>query len=103
KNMADVLWRTMGVYGLKDRVLAINCDNATSNDTLLEEIEMLCLENDIPFSAADARMRYLPHTIHLSTMEILMALGVVNKGTSSKSRDNYQDSVTAPVDREYDN
>ncbi|TBU51222.1 hypothetical protein BD310DRAFT_910797 [Dichomitus squalens] len=32
-----------------------------------------------------------------------MALGVVNKGTSSKSRDNYQDSVTAPVDREYDN
>ncbi|KAI1782084.1 hypothetical protein LXA43DRAFT_977757 [Ganoderma leucocontextum] len=106
KNMAEVLWHTMDVYGLIGRVIAINCDNASSNDTLLAEIESLCHEHGIRFSAKQARMRCVPHTIHLSALELLSALGVISKAdqkaASSGSRSNYQESVTAPVNREHD-
>ncbi|KAM5534121.1 hypothetical protein V8D89_012212 [Ganoderma adspersum] len=70
KNMAEVLWHTMDIYGLIGRVMAINCDNATSNDTLIAEIESLCHEHGIRFSAKQARMRCVPHTIHLSALEV---------------------------------
>ncbi|KAM5546301.1 hypothetical protein V8D89_000427 [Ganoderma adspersum] len=88
-------------------VMAINCDNATSNDTLIAEIESLCHEHGIRFSAKQAQMHCVPHTIHLSALELLSALGVISKAdqkaASSGSRCNYQESVTAPVDREHDN
>ncbi|KAJ3004761.1 hypothetical protein NUW54_g4661 [Trametes sanguinea] len=106
ENMADVVWRTMAMYGITDRVLAINCDNATSNDTLLAEIEHRCNEVGIPFSATNARMRCVPHTVHLSAIELLATLGIIKKSDANQaasSRSNYQDSVTAPTDREYDN
>jgi hypothetical protein len=45
-------------------------DNATNNDTLAESIETRCRAADIPFSARYARMRCMPHTIHLAAQKV---------------------------------
>jgi hypothetical protein len=44
-------------------------DNATNNDTMAHSIEMRCLDEGIPFDADQARLRCMPHTIHLAALE----------------------------------
>ena len=45
-------------------------DNATNNNTLMTSLERRCEEQGIPFSAQDARMRCMPHTIHLAAIKV---------------------------------
>jgi hypothetical protein len=45
-------------------------DNATNNDTLVEYLEQRCRVEDIPFEAAWARMRCMPHTTHLAALKV---------------------------------
>ena len=45
-------------------------DNASNNDTLVQSLESRFHAESIPFVASDARMRCLPHTIHLVAMEV---------------------------------
>jgi hypothetical protein len=49
-------------------------DNATNNDTLAESIETRCHAANIPFSARHARMRCMPHTIHLAAQKVSFML-----------------------------
>ncbi|KAJ6570687.1 hypothetical protein B0H10DRAFT_1660895, partial [Mycena sp. CBHHK59/15] len=64
--MAAAVWETVEKFGLEGRIIAFVMDNATNNDTLVEAFERRCKEKNISFSASDARMRCMPHTIHLS-------------------------------------
>ena len=50
-------------------MLAINCDNASNNDTLLESLERLHAGAGHDFDAQESRLRCMPHTIHLAAME----------------------------------
>ena len=50
-------------------MLAINCDNASNNDTLLESLERLHVGEGYDFDAQESRLRCMPHTIHLAAME----------------------------------
>ena len=54
------------------QVMAINCDNATNNDTMMDALERRCRTHKppIPFSAKVARMRCVPHTIHLAALQV---------------------------------
>ncbi|KAF8183885.1 hypothetical protein K438DRAFT_1838782 [Mycena galopus ATCC 62051] len=61
-------------------------DNATNNDTMVTAFERRCLAEKIPFSSSDARMRCMPHTIHLSALKLLEAIGVLTKDESEKSQ-----------------
>ncbi|KAJ6616933.1 hypothetical protein B0H10DRAFT_1798435 [Mycena sp. CBHHK59/15] len=45
-------------------------DNATNNDTMVEAFGQRCKEKGIKFSCSDARMRCMPHTIHLSALKV---------------------------------
>jgi hypothetical protein len=45
-------------------------DNASNNDTMLEGIQQRYLERGCPFSAVNARMRCVPHVIHLSACKV---------------------------------
>jgi hypothetical protein len=45
-------------------------DNASNNDTLMSALEIRCLEAGIDFSASDARLRCMPHTIHLAAIKV---------------------------------
>jgi hypothetical protein len=51
-------------------------DNASNNDTLMAGLEARCLADGMSFSAVDARMRCMPHTIHLSALKVCNSLSL---------------------------
>ncbi|KAI0279967.1 hypothetical protein BC826DRAFT_880057, partial [Russula brevipes] len=66
ENMAEAVWATMELYGLVGKIIAIVMDNASNNNTLMTSLEQRCEQRGIRFSAQEARMRCMPHTIHLA-------------------------------------
>jgi hypothetical protein len=49
-------------------------DNASNNDTLVEHFAIKCREEGVEFDASNARMRCLPHTIHLAALKVRLVL-----------------------------
>jgi len=47
----------------------------------------------------ESRLSCMLHTVHLAALELLESIGAVKH---DKKNDTYQDSVTAPVDRSFD-
>jgi|SRR6267154_2544120 len=81
--------------------MGVVCNNATNNDTLLKSFEKKCAAEGIEFSHKKARICCLPHIMHLSVMQLLKGIGAIKP--DSRCRESaYQDSVTAPIDREHD-
>ncbi|TBU39243.1 hypothetical protein BD309DRAFT_848051, partial [Dichomitus squalens] len=101
ENLASAIWETLELYGLKGRIMAVNCDNATNNDAMMDALERRCHAHKppIPFSAKVSRMRCIPHTVHLAALQLLESIGAV----PAQADKNYQESVTAPRSSEYDN
>ncbi|KAJ7730736.1 hypothetical protein B0H16DRAFT_1329813, partial [Mycena metata] len=88
-------------------IIAFVMDNATNNDTLVEAFERRCKEKNFTFSASHARMRCMPHTIHLSALKLLEAIGVLTKEEKDAAKTNtrgncYQESATASPRRAAD-
>ncbi|SJL11777.1 uncharacterized protein ARMOST_15186 [Armillaria ostoyae] len=54
ENMATVVWETLKMYRLTDRIMAFVMDNATNNDTMVAHLEYLCAEAGISFSAKNS-------------------------------------------------
>lgn len=52
------------------QILAVVADNASNNNTMMEELETLFHKVAIPFSAKTSRLRCTPHTVHLSAMKV---------------------------------
>ncbi|KAG2151968.1 hypothetical protein BD769DRAFT_1296407, partial [Suillus cothurnatus] len=65
-NLAEAVWNTLELYGLKNWIMGVVCDNATNNDTLLESLEEKCAAEGIDFSHKKAWICCLPHIVHLS-------------------------------------
>ncbi|KAG1833188.1 hypothetical protein F4604DRAFT_1515537, partial [Suillus subluteus] len=76
-NLAEAVWNTLELYGLKDRIMGVVCDNAMNNDTLLESLEAKCVTEGIKFSHKKARIRCLPHIVHLSAMQLLEGISAI--------------------------
>jgi hypothetical protein len=53
------------------QIMAFMTDNASNNDTLVENIEKHCWECGIPFNAVHARLRCMPHTVHLAAIKVI--------------------------------
>jgi hypothetical protein len=87
--MAAVVWSTLEVYKIQNKVsdiyiyscvkllaedcakiIAIMMDNASNNDTMMKCIETRCCGAGIEFHADQARMRCMPHTIHLAAIKV---------------------------------
>jgi hypothetical protein len=95
-------------------------DNASNNDTMVEGIEKRAASEGIKLNASWARLRCMPHTIHLAALKVsyyyciyhwlngpqlLEAIGAISKSDSLKASSrngNYQDSTTAPLSRVHD-
>lgn len=58
--------------------MAIVMDNASNNDTMMEAIENQCVIAGIKFSAKQARMRCMPHTIHLAAIKVSLHFAAQN-------------------------
>ena len=52
------------------QVIAINCDNASNNDTMAEGLEAQSLAQGFEFDAQENQLRCMPHTVHLAAMEV---------------------------------
>jgi len=72
KNLADAVWQTKELYGLQwcvgcaifcsnhlltvDQVIAINCDNASNNDTMAEALEICHQAAGLEFDAQESHL-----------------------------------------------
>jgi hypothetical protein len=45
-------------------------DNASNNDTFVDGIERRLKKAGVPFNASWARLRCMPHTIHLAAIKV---------------------------------
>jgi hypothetical protein len=52
------------------QVIAIVSDNASNNDTMMVSLERCFAAKNIRFSASEARIRCLPHTIDLAATKV---------------------------------
>jgi 5-keto 4-deoxyuronate isomerase len=51
------------------QIIAIVMDNASNNNTMMTALARRHEERYLYFSAEDARMRCMPHTIHLAAIK----------------------------------
>jgi hypothetical protein len=51
------------------QIIAIVMDNASNNNTMMTSLERQHQKQDIYFSAEDAHMQCMPHTIHLAAIK----------------------------------
>ncbi|KAF8149253.1 hypothetical protein K438DRAFT_1625189, partial [Mycena galopus ATCC 62051] len=72
ENMTAAVWETVEKFGLIGRITAFVTDNATNNDTMVDAFSRRCRKAGVRFSAADGRMRFMPHTIHLSALKVFV-------------------------------
>ncbi|KAG1724133.1 hypothetical protein EDB19DRAFT_1582911, partial [Suillus lakei] len=100
-NLAEAVWNTLELYGLKNWVMAVVCDNTSNNDTLLQALGERCADEGINFSHKDSHIHCLPHIVHLAAMQLLEGIGAI-KPDVKRNGIMYQDSVTAPLDCEHD-
>ncbi|KAG1906511.1 uncharacterized protein F5891DRAFT_941811, partial [Suillus fuscotomentosus] len=70
ENMAQAVFETLELFGLKGQVLAIMADNASNNDTMCEALQALCAREGIIFNARWGRLWCLPHTTHLAALSV---------------------------------
>jgi len=66
KNQAAYFWSTIQKYGIENQVGKFNIDNATNNDTALQEIaHIMRLHNIPPIHPVHDRLRCFGHVINL--------------------------------------
>ncbi|KAJ6631287.1 hypothetical protein B0H10DRAFT_1696967, partial [Mycena sp. CBHHK59/15] len=87
-----------------DQITAFVMDNATNNDTMVEAFARKCKKKGL---VKDGRMRCMPHTIHLSALKLLEAIGALTKeekrvAKSKSPASAYQDSATESLARAVD-
>ena len=91
--MAEAVWVTMELYGLIGKVnlgllinvcslndlqvIAIVMDNASNKNTLVSSLEWWCEEWGVLFSAQDAHMHCMPHTVHLAAIKVSNVCSVI--------------------------
>lgn len=50
--------------------MAFVMDNATNNDTMMEALEKKLTDEGIRFDSQRARLRCMPHTVHLAAIKV---------------------------------
>jgi hypothetical protein len=99
-------------------------DNASNNNTMIEGIARRAALEGITLNPAWARLRCMPHTIHLAAVrvnsffltvfhiiyldyyQLLEAIGAISGSDAQKAssrKGNYQDATTASLSRTHDN
>jgi hypothetical protein len=80
--MANAFQEMLERFGLTNRILALNADNATSNDTQTAKLDKL----NNSFSK-DNRVRCFNHTIQLSAKALLQPFNTALSGKSTDDED----------------
>ncbi|KAL0957781.1 hypothetical protein HGRIS_001558 [Hohenbuehelia grisea] len=64
----------MTVSARNQQVGAITLDNASNNNTFLENLEEILISKGIPFDRDGNRIRYFPHVVNLACQAIMTEL-----------------------------
>ncbi|KAF5383852.1 hypothetical protein D9615_003798 [Tricholomella constricta] len=73
-NLANALIGILDELGVAYKLALITMDNASNNNTMMEELEKIFRSRGIPFDADGNRIRCFPHIINLACQAILEAL-----------------------------
>ena len=60
-----------------DQVIAVNCDNASNNDTMTDDLEAQSAAEGFEFDSQESRLRCMPHTVHLAALEVIKLIYLV--------------------------
>jgi hypothetical protein len=123
-NMSEVVWETLKRYNIEHRLMAVMTDNASNNDTLVDGLVKLALQDErrICLNAQWIRLRCMPHTVHLAALKVCLAsvreldrlmnvnvtlyiqllegVGAISTAEGKKARSrsgNYQDAILDPL------
>ncbi|KAH8930663.1 hypothetical protein BT69DRAFT_1199556, partial [Atractiella rhizophila] len=66
KKLAKLVYGVLTRLRILEKISVIVSDNASSNDMMMEELELLFAKDGISFPAAERRGRCLPHIVHLA-------------------------------------
>ncbi|KIY43729.1 hypothetical protein FISHEDRAFT_62766 [Fistulina hepatica ATCC 64428] len=104
QNMAEVVWETLNLYGLIQKltellkISAFVIDNATNNNTMVEVFAEKCYKHHIHFSVKDGRGHCMPHTMHLAALKLFEEIGTIMKVEEARASGPdgyYQDIINA--------
>ncbi|KAF8989143.1 hypothetical protein BDQ17DRAFT_1257141, partial [Cyathus striatus] len=73
-NIAEAVWDTLVCYGITHKYL----DVVYNNDTFVDGIASRCKKAGIPFNAEWARLRCMPHTIHLVALKVCYFINYIS-------------------------
>ncbi|CDO78277.1 hypothetical protein BN946_scf184660.g4 [Trametes cinnabarina] len=73
-SVADVIINILRDAGLLSKIGMFTLDNASSNDTLMAELERLLGRAGIPFDRNGNRIRCFPHVINIAVQHILQEI-----------------------------
>lgn len=71
ENQAGIVWDLATELGFEEEIGYCTLDNASNNDTAMNELERFQNDLDISFIATERRLRCLGHTINLSVQAFL--------------------------------
>jgi hypothetical protein len=60
-----------------DQVIAVNCDNASNNDTMTDDLEAQSAVEGFEFDSQESWLRCMPHTVHLAALEVIKLIYLV--------------------------
>ncbi|GBC36498.1 zinc finger BED domain-containing protein RICESLEEPER 2-like [Rhizophagus irregularis DAOM 181602=DAOM 197198] len=83
KNIKEFFLKSLKDFGIMTKILGITTDNASNNNTFLEEVSNELAEKNIEFDNVNQHVRCLAHIINLAAQEALKSL----KATVNTSED----------------
>ncbi|GBC51380.2 zinc finger BED domain-containing protein RICESLEEPER 2-like [Rhizophagus irregularis DAOM 181602=DAOM 197198] len=85
KNIKEFFLKSLKDFGIMTKILGITTDNASNNNTFLEEVSNKLVEKNIEFDNVNQHVCYLAHIINLAAQEALKSL----KATVNTSEDEF--------------
>jgi hypothetical protein len=65
---------------MRVQILAFMLDNASNNNTFVDGMEHRAKKAGVPFNASWARLRCMPHTIHLAAIKVCFLMTSTSVG-----------------------
>jgi hAT family C-terminal dimerisation region len=94
-NMAQLVMQTLEFYGLVQKLFCITTDNATNNDTMVEELSEALWQKEIHWDPATNHIRCLAHIINLVVQALLKSLNVDDKNPFKSTLDKLREIAKA--------
>lgn len=94
RNLSTVLLELLQKHNIANRVLAVTTDNASNNNTLMEDFQKSIDELDLPNQIPIVRIPCLAHVIQLSLRELL---GLVKAGPQNDTTEKQWSETQAQL------